>query len=225
MERYVSKGFNQAYLTRQLDLIPISKLGMPITVIGAGAVGSNTVLQLARMGFGNITVIDFDEVSEENMNSQGYFTTHIGRKKVECLQEMVKLAIGFDIKVEDKYYIDDNLTGLVISAVDSMEVRKNIWENCTNAEYIIDPRMAAEFATLAVMKRSSGKDLADYVKTLYTDDEAIHESCTAKATVYCANLLSGLVTKAVKDIATGNPYTRFVHWNIRENALDQYLSE
>lgn len=217
--------FKPVYLTRQLDILPLNKLGQHITVIGAGAIGSHSVLSLARMGFSNITVYDFDEVSEENMNNQGYYLKHIGRSKVECLAEMVKEAIGFDITIKHEPYTNQPLSGIVISAVDSMKVRKIIWDNGQGATHFIDPRMGAEYAKLYVMQRHDSKDITAYNKTLYTDDEAIRESCTAKSTIYCASLLSGLVVNAVKDIVLGKSYTRVLNWDMKNNSFKQFLKE
>jgi tRNA A37 threonylcarbamoyladenosine dehydratase len=72
------------YLTRQSDLIPEAILSTPITVVGAGAIGSFTVLTLAKMGFNNITVFDDDEIDFVNINNQFYRISDIGKKKVDA---------------------------------------------------------------------------------------------------------------------------------------------
>ena len=51
-------GIDQSCFLRQMDICPPEKLQFPITVIGAGAIGSASVLTLAKMGCGNITVWD-----------------------------------------------------------------------------------------------------------------------------------------------------------------------
>ena len=55
---------------RQLDLCPPDKLTFPITVIGAGAIGSATVVTLAKMGWSNITVYDEDDLADHNFPNQ-----------------------------------------------------------------------------------------------------------------------------------------------------------
>lgn len=219
--------FKPIFLTRQLDLIKTKDLGLKILVIGAGAIGSHAVISLARMGFGNITVYDHDVVDPENMNNQGYDIADIGIPKVEALKQKVLRAIGFEIStLQEKFTGTNDAYDVVISAVDSMEARKMIYENTINAHYVIDPRMAAEFAKLYVMNVTLDKDRAAYETTLYTDGEAIPERCTAKSTIYCASLLAGLVVKACKDIATNNKrYTRVLQWNIAKNSMDMFLAK
>lgn len=211
------------HLTRQMDLIPIEVLREPITIIGAGAVGSWTALALAKMGFGDITVFDHDVVDVENLNSQFYPHSAVGQLKVSALSDLVKSFTGIKITTHAMRYTVGTHPGIVIAAVDSMEARKLIWENHkglgAGTRAIIDPRMGAEQALLYVMNPLSETDAESYEKSLYTDDEAVHERCTAKATIYTANLLSGLVCKAVKDLVTRPDYLRTAQWNIKENAF------
>jgi hypothetical protein len=69
------------------------------------------------------------------------------------------------------------------------------------------------------------EDIASYEKALYTDDNAQHERCTAKATMYTALSLSGLVAKAVKDIVTGGPYPRTAMWSIKDNDFQAWTKK
>ena len=132
-------NFRKEFLTRQSTLIEESLLSKKVTVIGAGAIGSHTVMMLARMGISSIEVWDYDLVSEENMNNQGYNISDIDEPKVECLARKVRHAMGFNILPRYERYTGGPLKGIVIAAVDSMAVRQLISENLDLAEYIIDP--------------------------------------------------------------------------------------
>lgn len=214
---------NNHHLTRQLDIIPSKILDEPITVIGAGAVGGWTTLSLAKMGFKYINVIDFDRVSVENMNSQYYGFSDIGQMKVDALRAKVLDMTGTTITTSSEPYTQGIFKGIIISAVDSMKVRRLIWENhgptAFNTRVIIDPRMGAESAALYVTKPFDSYDREAYEASLSDDSEAVQEACTAKATIYTANLLAGLVCKAVKDILTRPDYLRTAVFNIKENQL------
>ncbi|MDG5816069.1 sulfur carrier protein ThiS adenylyltransferase ThiF [Chitinispirillales bacterium ANBcel5] len=56
---------------------------------GAGGLGSNCALILARCGFENFVVADYDRVELTNLNRQIYFPAHIGKYKVDCLKEIL----------------------------------------------------------------------------------------------------------------------------------------
>jgi hypothetical protein len=209
------------HLIRQSDLIPSNVLGQEITVIGAGAIGSFTVLSLAKMGFWNITVYDFDKVSVENMNCQWFRFSDIGKPKAQALAELIFDFTKLQIKAFSTCYNgSQELRGIVISSVDSMEVRKLIWSKAKDnfrVSWIIDPRMASEYALSYVMDPNDFKDQTAYEKTLYTDENAIHEPCTSKATIYTATMISGHVAKHVKDLVTGKKYARVTNWDIALN--------
>jgi len=218
------------HLTRQLDLIPVETLGLPIKIIGAGAIGSFAALQLAKMGFTNLEVWDHDTVSIENMSCQFYRFRDIGKFKVEALRDIIKDFTEVDIKVHSKKWEPDSShSGVVVSAVDCMETRKNIWEqiqdNCFNVNYVIDPRMGAEDALMYTMSPWKEKDKKAYVATLYSNESAVQERCTAKSTIYTANFMSALVAKAIKNIACGQSYPRVTLWSIGANQIQSFEAD
>ena len=211
---------NKDHLTRQLDLLPVELLGKKIVVIGAGAIGSFTVLNLVKMGFYNVTVHDMDVVSVENMNCQWYRHSDIGKPKVVALREIIQDFTGTEISIVNKRWEGAPLEGIVISAVDSMEVRTKIWGACKEnvfVPWVIDPRMASEYALLYVMDPCDSEDIASYEKTLYTDAQGVQEPCTSKAIMYTATMIAGHVAKQVKDVVTKKPYARTTHWDIAQN--------
>jgi sulfur carrier protein ThiS adenylyltransferase len=58
-----------------------------VFVAGAGGLGSNVCIMLARAGIGHITVVDFDLVEASNLNRQQYFRDQVGMPKVTALKE------------------------------------------------------------------------------------------------------------------------------------------
>lgn len=218
--------FTQEMLTRQLDLLPPEKCGLSITMVGAGAVGSFTALALAKMGFLNLHVLDYDVVDTENMNCQFYRVKDIGKKKVDALQDLIQDFIGVEIDVSDKKVEPTDVlrSDIVITAVDSMEVRRQLFE-LSACKYLIDPRMGGEYASMEVVSMFDKDSKENYAKSLHPSDEVIHERCTAKATMYTVNLLAGQIAKAVKDIATGNTHIKTFDWNIALNSLIAFSSE
>jgi len=69
-----------------------------IGIAGAGGLGSNCALNLARTGFKKLTITDFDIIDESNLDRQFYFLDQVGRKKVETLKENL-LRVNPELKI------------------------------------------------------------------------------------------------------------------------------
>jgi len=71
------------------ELLPI--LGRAVVgIAGAGGLGSNVAVALARVGVGKLIIADHDRVYPSNLNRQQYFIDQIGQPKVEALLENLK---------------------------------------------------------------------------------------------------------------------------------------
>lgn len=218
---------NYDHLTRQMEILPTKFLNQPITIIGAGAIGSWTALALVKAGFEDVTIYDFDTIEIENMNAQFFRVGDIKKAKVVALQELIRDFTGVTINAKNERFANQVLNGIVISAVDSMDARAQIWASCKinpSVRMVIDPRMSAETAAIYTMKPHLAADIESYEKTLYTDGEAVAERCTAKSTIFCVNIISGFVVKAVKDVVTENSYTRVGHLDIKANEYSTFHS-
>jgi sulfur carrier protein ThiS adenylyltransferase len=64
-----------------------------VGIAGAGGLGSNVAVSLARAGVGRLVIADFDQVEPSNLNRQQYLVEQVGRRKVEALRENL-LAIN-----------------------------------------------------------------------------------------------------------------------------------
>jgi len=215
----------QEYLTRQYDLIPASILDTKIEVVGVGAIGSITVLILAKMGFNNIHVYDFDKVDAVNINNQFYRIKDIDVLKVLALKEIVKDFTGIDITAHETEVKDAPLHGkFVISAVDSMSARAKILD-LFMGEVLIDPRMAIEDACIRTLNLTKGDSYNSYAKSLYSDEEAVQERCTAKATMYTPSLIGGLIAKIILDVLLDRPYVKALDWDLKLNVCNTFVSK
>lgn len=70
-----------------------------VGIAGAGGLGSNIAVMLARSGVGRLRIVDFDAVDASNLNRQHYFRQHLGRPKVDALAEQLR-AIDPGIRVD-----------------------------------------------------------------------------------------------------------------------------
>ncbi len=60
-----------------------------VGIAGAGGLGSNCAVALARVGIGKIIIADFDKVRRKNLNRQYYFYEQFGQKKVFAIQDNI----------------------------------------------------------------------------------------------------------------------------------------
>jgi sulfur carrier protein ThiS adenylyltransferase len=63
-----------------------------VGIAGAGGLGSNCAVALARSGIGTIVIADFDTVEERNLNRQFYFTDQLGMFKSEAIKKNLALV-------------------------------------------------------------------------------------------------------------------------------------
>lgn len=179
-------------LTRQTDILQPSDI--KISIVGAGGIGSTTCLLLAKMGYKNITVHDFDLVEDHNIATQMYKETDLDRPKVEALRDNVKEFTGIDINIDNSEVSKIEGANVIITAVDNMKTRKEIFEN-SDCDFFIDPRMGGEiFFIYSFYKADDEK----YKKTLFSDDDAEESVCTAKAIAYNTFGIASYISNLVK---------------------------
>lgn len=209
--------FNKNFIARHVDLIDLNKLGTKINIIGCGAVGSAVAVQISKMGFGNIDLWDFDIVEDVNIGCQRHMIRHIGNNKAEATGEMVNESSGMYCGVMTVPYSGQSLSGIVVSAVDVMEVRRKIFDGTQAGSLIIDPRMAAtQFDLLTCVK---GKDDEMYEATLFSDDDAVRAPCTMKSTMFCADILAGMVSFQIFKHNTDKELDKRLIWDGGSNSL------
>jgi len=104
-----------------------------VGIAGAGGLGSNCAVALARCGVGTIVICDFDLVEEPNLNRQYYFLSQCGMKKTEALRQNILAAnpeinvIAHDV-VLNRQNIPSLFSGcdVIVEAFDSAEMKEMI---------------------------------------------------------------------------------------------------
>jgi sulfur carrier protein ThiS adenylyltransferase len=69
-----------------------------VGIAGAGGLGSNCAVALARCGVGILVISDFDRVEDDNLNRQYYFSDQTGMEKTNALKETIA-RVNPDIRV------------------------------------------------------------------------------------------------------------------------------
>lgn len=173
-----------------------------VTIFGIGGVGSYVVESLVRSGVGNIVLVDFDEISESNINRQIHsLHSTIGRSKVEVMKErildinpncnvkLVKELVFENIEeIFTKYEIK---TDFVVDAIDVIYSKIDLIEYCyKNKIKIISSmgfgnKMHPEMVQLSTIKNTEvcpmarsirkvlGKKGIENLPVVYTKEKAL----------------------------------------------------
>ena len=152
-----------------------------VIVFGVGGVGSYTVEALARSGVGHITMVDFDEISESNINRQLHsLRSTIGKSKIDVMKDRI-LDINPDCKVElvRRLVYDDvdevlgnNIYDFVVDAIDVIGSKINLIEYCVkNNINIISSmgfgnKMHPEMVEIAKIKNTSVCPMARTIRSI-----------------------------------------------------------
>ena len=76
------------FARHETDLLTILRKSV-VGIAGAGGLGSNVAIALARSGLGKLIIADFDRIESSNLNRQQFFHDQVGRLKVEALAENI----------------------------------------------------------------------------------------------------------------------------------------
>ena len=181
-------------------------------ILGCGAIGSSTAIQLARTGADNFCLYDFDKVEEANIGVSQYYGEDIGEYKVDALKRHIlnieELAIVNTFCSKFDEYHHQNKNDIAILGFDSMESRLDaVKALCIDKQFmpqcIIDGRMGAEhYQQYTIVKPTITK----YKKVWYSDGQGSQEPCNAKATSYCSNMSGSFIVNTVRKLVTKQPY-------------------
>ena len=185
---------NERY-SRQADIVPRERiLDCKATVIGVGAIGRQVAIQLTAIGIPVLQLIDFDTVEVSNLASQGFMHKDLKRPKVDATAEFCR-EINYDLQVEvilDRFKRTTPFGNSVFCCVDSIATRKHIWDAVKdNVSFFVDGRMSAE--VLRVITACDEKSRGYYPQTLFAAEQAHAGPCTAKTTIFCANIAAGFM--------------------------------
>ena len=106
-----------------------------VGIAGAGGIGSNCAVALARSGVGTLVIVDYDVIETPNLNRQYYFKSQVGLMKTVALEENIR-NIDPEVKVIshqkklDKFNIAEIFSGcnIIVEAFDSSEMKEMLIE-------------------------------------------------------------------------------------------------
>lgn len=123
-----------------------------VIIFGVGGVGGYVVEMLARTGIEHLTLVDFDVVSESNLNRQIIATTEtIGKLKVDCFKQRLSainpncVVKTFAEKLEETNLQNFNLKNydFVIDCIDMLKSKVALIKFCKENDINIISSMGA----------------------------------------------------------------------------------
>ena len=126
-------------LSKSYDFFQPEKISCPIHIIGCGSVGSTVAENLARCGVFNLVLWDFDKVEPHNLCNQMFRLKDVGRLKVDALSEIlaeIDPESAKKISVHPEGWKGERLTGIVVLAVDNIDLRREICKKHIRNPYV-----------------------------------------------------------------------------------------
>jgi sulfur carrier protein ThiS adenylyltransferase len=106
-----------------------------VGIAGAGGLGSNCAVALARSGIGKIIIADFDIITDSNLNRQHYYTDQAGQFKSYTISDNIYFinpeteVVPHNVKLDPEKIIEIfGNCDLIIEAFDNAEAKQMIIE-------------------------------------------------------------------------------------------------
>ena len=127
-----------------------------VAVVGLGAVGGFAAEMSARAGVGTLRLIDFDRFEASNLNRQLLATTQtLGQLKTEAAAERIAaIAPGCRTEIRTLFFSKETAEAAltprpdaVIDAIDSLEAKADLIEECARRNIPVFSSMGAALKT------------------------------------------------------------------------------
>lgn len=207
---------NKLIFDRQYKLFNPDEQKLNIIVVGCGSTGSFIILNLAKLGFNNITAIDFDKVEKENIPNQFYRFCDIDKPKVEAIKEITKDFTGLEIKTINKKIDEQNkflsnveidLNTIVVFCLDNIEARKFIYDEIKGMPIkLLDTRLGGNGYQIYVIDLENENDKKEY--ELLLSQEVSQNGCGEKSVIYTILSIASETCNILKKIDKGESYTK-----------------
>lgn len=123
MPNCLHEGLSVHFSGDQLKKLRAAKIG----IAGAGGLGSNVAMLLARCGMENFTIIDDDVVDASNLNRQHYWPDQLGQQKIRAIAaHLLKLNPDVRLNLHDLRLTAQNLPPILASCPIWVEALDNV---------------------------------------------------------------------------------------------------
>lgn len=184
-----------ADFSRQTDLFNPARFAETVTVIGCGSIGASVLPVLVTMGVTRFELFDPDSTEPHNTPASLAFRPDDAyRPKVEVLEGFLRAYGATDVTTHARNFTNTDVPAgsVVISGVDSMTARQEIWEGIQVAPEVqlyLDGRIGGEGWHLLAVRP---EDAEWYEKRWLFGDERVETlPCAARNVAYVPAALAG----------------------------------
>ncbi|MFT7824274.1 MAG: sulfur carrier protein ThiS adenylyltransferase ThiF [Sulfurimonas sp.] len=174
---------------------------MRIGIAGAGGIGSNAAMLLARAGFTKFTMVDFDTLEPSNLNRQFYFEEQLGKPKVEALAvNLKKIYQDLDLRTYDEKLDKEKMKqrfcdcDVIVEGLDQKEYKSMLIEECLAAKKMIVSASGIGGTDLTTIQTKTMADTLHIVGDFETDVSE-HQTYAAKVTIVAAVMANIIIQK------------------------------
>jgi sulfur carrier protein ThiS adenylyltransferase len=139
-----------------------------VGIAGAGGLGSNCAVALARSGVGTLVISDFDIIEGSNLNRQYYFTDQVGMLKTDALRDTITRINPETIVFTHQIKLDSSNIPVVFAGCD---IVIEAFDRSDMKEMLIETMQKRMFGTpLIVGSGLAGWGKSDSVRFRKIDD-------------------------------------------------------
>jgi len=200
--------------TRGKDFFDPDTIESEVTIIGCGGIGSFAAHALAKLGVGKLNLVDFDTVEAHNVPNQLFTMANVGEPKSYSLawelSKTTNAAVnGYRGRVTEEGLLQEDGeewkiplgSGVVISALDSMEARADLWKLVRMrmaTSLFLDGRLGGQNVVLYAVNPVDLADIKGYEATLHSDEEGLDQPCTGRNIIDVGYAMASLITRHVR---------------------------
>ena len=228
--------------SRQEMMFSKQTLNAKITILWTGFIGSNLAMTLAKTGFTNLFLVDFDIVKIHNLLNQWFLDSNLNQNKTDSLKSNIEKTLPQELKNNmrimtlnmkvNEYLKDYGLYEgeIIIVSVDTVNARLEVLEYVkknwkkrklhkslfifvnTNNEVIYNGIFKNDYSSLNRMY----KELQSFTK-----DNSSSGVCWEKSAFYLGSFISGLIVGKIREIYKNkiNKYNTEIMYDIKKNYL------
>lgn len=183
-------------LSKCYEFFQPEKYQCRIHIVGCGSVGSTVAENLVRCGVTNLTLWDFDKVEPHNITNQMFRQQDVGKLKVEALRDLlseINPEIGKSVVLKPDGWKGEVMSGIIVLAVDSIEIRREIIEKHKETPFV---KAVFDVRTLLTGGQHYAADWSNAMmrQNLENSMQFSHEEAAAETPVSACGVTLGVVT-------------------------------